>query len=102
MAAKWPVTKHFVLYPNPWPKSKHLQRRWHGSAVFPEMIQIGQEIILRSNWRLYLEEFQAASTIAGLTGELSSVIDDEPLTPFEAKYKASGQECFQLNIQISK
>ena len=101
VAAKWPVTKHYVLYPNPWPKSKHIQRRWHGSAVFPDMIKIGNQMILRSNWSLYLEEFNAAINIAGLTGLLSTVEDEEPLTPFEAKYKASGQECFQLTIQIS-
>ena len=100
VAAKWPVTKHYVLYPNPWPKSKHIQRRWHGSAVFPDMIKIGQQMILRSNWPLYLEEFNAAINIVGLQGVLSKVDDQEPLTPFEAKYKASGQECFQLSIQI--
>ena len=100
VAAKWPVTKHYVLYPNPWPKSKHIQRRWHGSAVFPDMIKIGEQMILRSNWPLYLEEFNAAINIVDLQGMLSTVDDEEPLTPFEAKYKASGQECFQLSIQI--
>jgi len=68
--------------------------------VFPEMIQIGQQMILRSNWRLYLEEFNAAVEIAGLKGKFSVVADEQPLTPFEAKYQASGQECFQLAIQI--
>lgn len=94
--AKWSVAQHFVLYPNPWPKSKHLQRRWHGSAVFPELIHIGKEIILRSNWRLYLEEFQQAADIAGRQGDIVEVSDSQPLTPFEAKYQASGQKCWQL------
>lgn len=98
-AANWPVTQHYILYPNPWPKSKHVQRRWHGSAVFPTLITIGSELILRSNWRLYLEEFQLAADIAGLIGELSEVSDEQPLTPFEAKYQASGQQCWQLNIK---
>ena len=100
VAANWSVTTHYVLYPNPWPKSKHIQRRWHGSAVFPDMIKIGEQMILRSNWSLYLKEFNAAINIAGLNGLLSTVEGNEPLTPFEAKYKASGQECFQLTIQI--
>ena len=26
----WHVSRHYILYPNPYPKSKHLQRRWHG------------------------------------------------------------------------
>ena len=96
LAAKWPVTRHYVLYPNPWPKSKHLQRRWHGSGVFPQMIKIGQQIILRSNWLIYLQEFLQAAEIAGLTGEIESFVSAEPLTPFEAKYQASGQQCWQL------
>ena len=99
-AENWPVTKHYILYPNPWPKSKHLQRRWHGSAVFPQMITIGQQLILRSNWRLYLEEFQAALLITGRESQLTTVeiVNDnnQPLTPFEAKYQASGQQCWQL------
>ncbi|XPF92550.1 tRNA (guanine(46)-N(7))-methyltransferase TrmB [Colwellia sp. RE-S-Sl-9] len=100
LAAKWPVTQHYVLYPNPWPKSKHVQRRWHGSAVFPDMLKIGDTMILRSNWRLYLEEFNFAVSLLNLTGKFATVDDSEPLTPFEAKYRASGQECFQLTIKI--
>lgn len=95
--ANWPIKQHFILYPNPWPKSKHLQRRWHGSAVFPQILSIGERIELRSNWPLYLEEFSAGATIVGgfdtILGEVS---DEEPITPFEAKYRASGQVCYQL------
>ena len=96
--ANWPIKKHYILYPNPWPKAKHIQRRWHGSAVFPQLIVIGDEIILRSNWKLYLREFQFAAAITGKKGEIQQVNDQQPLTPFEAKYQASGQQCWQLTI----
>ena len=96
--ANWPIHKHYILYPNPWPKAKHIQRRWHGSAVFPEIIGLGKHIILRSNWPIYLQEFQQAAAIAGRNGEMSEVTDKQPLTPFEAKYQASGQTCWQLII----
>ncbi|MCH2058717.1 MAG: SAM-dependent methyltransferase [Thalassotalea sp.] len=99
--ANWPVSKHYILYPNPWPKSKHLQRRWHGAAVFPSIIKIGKTITLRSNWRLYLEEFQLAAEIAGRKGTISDVALSEnqvPFTPFEAKFINSGQACWQLEI----
>ena len=101
-AANWPVSKHYILYPNPWPKSKHLQRRWHGSAVFPQMTSIGKTLILRSNWPLYLQEFQQAAKQVGLQGNIKEIIVNgdvqaqQPLTPFEAKYQASGQTCWQL------
>lgn len=97
--ADWFIQRHFILYPNPWPKSKHLQRRWHGSAVFPQIIQTGKRIELRSNWRLYLEEFLAASQIAGRSGSISELTVKQPLTPFEAKFTASGQPCWQLIIE---
>ncbi|SEL19921.1 tRNA G46 methylase TrmB [Colwellia chukchiensis] len=99
VAAKWPVSKHYILYPNPWPKAKHIQRRWHGSAVFPELMAIGKEIILRSNWRLYLQEFQQAATMLDVFGELTPVQQQQALTPFEAKYQASGQQCWQLALR---
>lgn len=94
--SNWPVRKHYILYPNPWPKSKHIKRRWHGSAVFPDIMKIGEQLILRSNWRLYLEEFQAAAQILKVEGEISPIDNLSPLTPFEAKYQASGQACWQL------
>tara|TARA_R110001583_G_scaffold70184_3_gene198762 strand:- start:4047 stop:4766 length:720 start_codon:yes stop_codon:yes gene_type:complete len=95
--ANWPVSKHYILYPNPWPKSKHLQRRWHGSAVFPQMTNIGKTLILRSNWRLYLEEFQQAAEQVKLFGDIGKLsITEQPFTPFEAKYQASDQVCWQL------
>ena len=100
-AADWPVSKHYILYPNPWPKSKHLQRRWHGSAVFPQMASIGQQLILRSNWRIYLAEFQQAAKFVGLQGEIDALPaadSSAALTPFEAKYQASGQICWQLTL----
>jgi tRNA G46 methylase TrmB len=100
-AAAWPVSKHYILYPNPWPKSKHLQRRWHGSAVFPQMTSIGKQLILRSNWLLYLEEFKQAASWVGLLGdiEMLPVMEaNKALTPFEAKFQASKQTCWQLTL----
>ncbi len=103
-AEDWPVSKHYILYPNPWPKSKHLQRRWHGSAVFPHMTSIGQQLILRSNWYLYLAEFKQASALVGLHGDIKALPIVEAslaLTPFEAKFQASKQECWQLMLTKS-
>ena len=38
--AKLQFERHYLLYPNPWPKAKHLQRRWHGHPVFPALMSI--------------------------------------------------------------
>jgi tRNA G46 methylase TrmB len=38
----WVVHSHYLLYPNPYPKGKHLKRRWHGHPIFPVMLSIGR------------------------------------------------------------
>lgn len=92
--------KHFILYPNPWPKSVHLKRRWHGHPVFPVLSDLAEATCLRSNWRLYLEEFSAAwSLLTEHSFEVNALnVGDEPLTLFEKKYAASGQVMYQLNV----
>ena len=102
VAANWNVDKHYILYPNPWPKAKHVKRRWHGSAVFPYIIKVGKTIELRSNWCLYLQEFQAAMALVNIESTLTTVTSTEPLTPFEAKYQASGQQCWALTAVITE
>lgn len=98
--AGWKLQKHYILYPNPWPKAKHLQRRWHGAAVFPSILKLGGEIELRSNWTLYLEEFQRALALANIESKLQQYHAAEATTPFERKYWASGQESWQLIAQL--
>lgn len=93
---QWSISKHYVLYPNPWPKAKHLQRRWHGCAIFPTMIKLAPETELRSNWLIYLQEFQVALKLAGVESSITELTTSEPITPFERKYLASGQTCWQL------
>lgn len=102
-AAAWPVSKHFILYPNPWPKKKHLGRRWHGAPVFPALVKLGGELEMRSNWPIYLEEFalalnclQVAATVTELPADL------EPITPFERKYQASGQALWHLSSKLTQ
>ena len=55
-----PPARHYLLYPNPWPKSAHLGRRWHGHPVFPTIVALGGTLECRSNWRIYVEEMAAA------------------------------------------
>ena len=95
-----PVARHYILYPNPWPKSAHLGRRWHGTAVFADIIKIQGPLELRSNWKLYLDEFQIALNVAGFPSDVTEFVSDIAITPFEAKYHASGQKLWRLTAQI--
>jgi tRNA G46 methylase TrmB len=40
----WIIHSHYLLYPNPYPKSKHLQRRWHGHPIFPVILALGKSV----------------------------------------------------------
>lgn len=104
LAAKEKLTlqRHCLFYPNPWPKKKHLQRRWHGHGVFPALVSLGGTIELRSNWKLYLEEFATAVRLAtGKNGRLVPITPgDNPATLFEQKYQQSGHELWQLCIDL--
>ena len=81
---------HYLLYPNPWPKRKHLQRRIHGHGSFGLLLELGGHIELRSNWQLYVEEFGVAMHLVGRRGRVNRVAGDPPLTLFEDKYRNSG------------
>lgn len=99
--AGWQPQKHFVLYPNPWPKKKHLGRRWHGAPVFPELVRLGGEIELRSNWPIYLQEFALALECCGINSKFEQLADNlNPITPFERKYQASKQALWQLTANL--
>lgn len=100
--AGWQLYKHYILYPNPWPKKAHIKRRWHGHPVLKSLLALGGEFELRSNWPVYVEEFAQALNLLGYAlqqhGELDS--DGAYLTPFERKYAQSGQRLFCLKASL--
>ena len=76
--------KHYLLYPNPHPKPAQIKRRWHGHPIFPTLIRLSPYLEIRSNWRLYLEEFSLACKWADLSSAaVKKFMTDHPLTPFE-------------------
>lgn len=95
--------RHYVLYPNPWPKKSQLGRRWHGHAVFPVLVALGGRIECRSNWKIYIDEF--ASALQQLSGvevycEPHQSQAAEALTPFEAKYANSGHALWRCLTEL--
>mgnify|MGYP006071678015 CR=1 FL=1 len=95
------VDFHYILYPNPWPKARHLQRRVHGHASFPLLLRIGGALELRSNWQLYVEEFGVAMHLAGHRGSVARRGSSDPdLSLFEQKYRQSGHELWRYTAQI--
>ncbi|MDB5764619.1 MAG: SAM-dependent methyltransferase [Herminiimonas sp.] len=122
-AARIYPDRHYLLYPNPWPKKHHLGRRWHGHPVFPTIVALGGHFECRSNWRLYIDECAAvlkqltAADVAvepypcnaplhpgenaGATQSGPAVTSFKPITPFEQKYLASGHALWRCRIYIA-
>ena len=100
--AGWRLDRHFVLYPNPWPKPGHLQRRWHGHPVFPCLLALGGQLEMRTNWAIYAQEF--AWSAASLTGRAVAPRELPPgdaLSPFERKYRTSGHPLYSVVVPSS-
>lgn len=95
------LARHYLLYPNPWPKIGHLGRRWHAHPVFPTLPRLGGVLECRSNWRVYVEELAfALARVTGRQVAWESFEAASPLTPFERKYRDSGQPLYRLAIDL--
>ncbi|MCP3429644.1 tRNA (guanine(46)-N(7))-methyltransferase TrmB [Opacimonas viscosa] len=100
VTAKWQLAQHYMLYPNPYPKKTQLQKRWHGHPAFLSLLALGGTLVQRSNWQLYLQESAQVLEHFGKHVVINKVVDSEPFTPFERKYTASGQTCWELIAQL--
>ena len=91
--------RHFLFYPNPWPKPGDLSRRWHGHPVFPELLALGGEIEMRCNWDVYAREFAMAAGMAtGVEPGVSKIQPEDSVSPFEQKYLQRGQSLYSVLI----
>ena len=87
--------RHYLLYPNPWPKKSHLKRRVHGHPAFPLLRALGGMVTLRSNWLTYVKEFAASMALLDYRSEVSEIKPTDPLTLFERKYSANKENLWQ-------
>ncbi len=95
----WNVVQHYLLYPNPYPKKTQVQKRWHASAAMVDLMAITPHIEVRSNWLIYIMEFAQAARHYGVVSDMCEVTSDDNMTPFERKYRASGQSCWKLSCR---
>jgi tRNA G46 methylase TrmB len=95
------IKKQYILYPNPYPKKKHLKLRWYGQPVFSSIMNLSCPIELRSNWSQYLEDFLYASKVfyPNLDGKVEQFIPEICVTPFERKFLNSSQSLYRLVIK---
>ncbi len=96
---EWPVAAHYLFYPNPWPKRHHLMRRWHAHPLMPTLLAISERLELRTNWRLYAEEFAYSARFLGAAaGAVEAWRAEVPISAFEQKYADAGQALFRVLV----
>lgn len=92
----------FLLYPNPYPKPKQANKRWHNSPFMSELIaklKADGRLVLATNLLWYADEAEKTLTEAwGLNLLAREVITDPAMarTHFEKKYLEAGQACYSL------
>jgi tRNA (guanine-N7-)-methyltransferase len=97
------LERHYLLYPNPWPKAAQVMRRWPAHPAFPLLLQLGGVLECRSNWRTYVEEFCLASRQLGYgSPACEQFVADDPLTPFERKYRDSGHALYRAWVDLDQ
>jgi tRNA G46 methylase TrmB len=98
------LRQHYLLYPNPWPKPAHLRRRWHAHPVFPTLLQLGGQLVCRSNWKPYVDELALCLRWSGYAPTVGVRVPEDTsiTTPFERKYHASGQTLWSLHCDLEQ
>lgn len=93
--------RHYLLYPNPWPKIGQLARRWHGHPVFPALLELGGVLECRSNWKIYIDELCFAIKRQTQRDALCEpYLPPEALTTFERKYLNSGHALYRTVVTL--
>ena len=103
------VEETYLLYPNPYPKDKHLRQRFQGHASLPSLLHAcGRRLTVRASWRTYLDEFRLACRRAGELGIRPDLVSkgpyelpdlSDPQTLFERKYANAGVPVYELILE---
>ena len=96
VAADWRPVRHYLLYPNPYPKAAQIRKRWYASPAFPTLIKLGGLLTVRTNWDLYAEEFVRALTVAERNASRRILVAESPVSAFESKYQERGHDLFEV------
>lgn len=114
------VCHHSIYYPNPYPKPSQLRKRWHCHPALPLIMALRGSIEVRSNWRVYLDEFIASvealaveqpgvpeyvrkGAARRLPASLEAVHLEngrDAVTNFEEKYWARGDPLWRLLLPV--
>jgi len=102
VAAGWSLGAHYLLYPNPWPKRRHLARRPYAHPAWPSLVALGGRLHVRANIAWYVRDVAARLARDGYDADVEVLVSErDPLTPFERKYRARGDEILSLTAALT-
>ena len=100
VAAGWRPLRHYLLYPNPYPKASQIRKRWYGSPAFPALLALGGLLTVRTNWSVYAQEFVLALNLAGFDATNHQITGVPAISAFEAKYQERGQILHEVTCDL--
>lgn len=101
------LSRVFLLYPNPYPKAKQANLRWHNRPFLGLLLSRMKplaELTLATNLQWYADEAENRLTNSwGLELTLRHEVDStqQPRTHFEKKYQERGEKCWNLVFRKS-
>lgn len=107
------LSRIYIMYPCPWPKTAHRKNRWYLHPVMPHLIRIlrpGGRIIWTSDQKFYIDEarFVCESryglkilTHAEITPNAYNDLGNFPggRTKFERTFLAAGNQCYEVVVE---
>lgn len=99
------VDAYFILYPNPYPKQKQANKRWHYMPFMDFLFNTLQQsapLTLATNIQSYFDEACEVFAIhSSVELQSSGKIDQnfKGRTHFERKYLERGETCYQLKVK---
>lgn len=97
----WPIERHYLLYPNPYPKISQLKRRFYAHPIWPTLVKLAPYFELRCNWSLYAQEAMLALRLLGQTPHLCTESPKTYLSLFEKKYLESQCTIYTITNQLA-
>lgn len=97
------VDRYWLLYPNPYPKARQRNQRWHAMPFAQKLVETlkpGGELVLATNERFYADEaaLEWPRVGLGLADRRELGLGHPARTHFEHKYLERGESCWDLTF----
>jgi tRNA (guanine-N7-)-methyltransferase len=100
--ARESVSVFYFLFPDPWPKRRHHQRRVFKADFLDDLINAlapGGVLRITTDQRDYFDEMNNLAQARDELHDLSNEIEEMPATTFERRFRSSGLPIYRLELR---